>query len=313
MNNELLIKYIKGDVSDNEIKQVVEWLNDAPENEKEYKTLMKLHTALLFNPRASTTKRSSKLKDIKPRIISILRYAAVVLMILGLQKGFKYLSSEPQPETIYSKIVIPTGQRAELYLPDSTKVWLNSQAELSYPTNFGANSKREVLLKGEAYFDVQRNENAPFIVSFNKTKVEVLGTEFNINTQTKNNDAEINLVTGSIKLFMEHSTEGVIMKPEQTAKIKDLKLALTKTEESKNFMWREGIISFEKESLRDIFNRLEEVYRMDITVSKEDILNRHYSGKFSIDDGIDNILQLLQFELEFTYTKDSLKRTVNIN
>ena len=109
-------------------------------------------------------------------IYPILKYVAAVIIIglLGLN-----LYKMVQPATVGENTVeVPKGQRASLMLSDGTKIWLNSQSKLIYPTQF-SDKERNVRLEGEAFFDVAHKEHLPFVVHSPLLAIKVLGTKFN--------------------------------------------------------------------------------------------------------------------------------------
>ena len=109
--------------------------------------------------------------------------------------------------------MVPAGQRVELVLEDGTRVWLNSKSKLTYPTSFGK-KEREVILDGEGYFEVTKNEKAPFIVKTHKYDIKVLGTTFNISAyQNKLSAFETSLLEGAVEVFSSNNTEHVSLTP----------------------------------------------------------------------------------------------------
>src|SRR5690606_37181770 len=114
----------------------------------------------------------------------------------------------------------PRGGTYQVTLPDGTNVWLNSDSTISYPSKFNA-TKRKVLLDGEAYFEVAKTKNKPFIVESKGQLVEVLGTHFNINACRDEFSIKTTLLEGSVKVSREQKLEGgikyfsEILKPNQ--------------------------------------------------------------------------------------------------
>ena len=96
-------------------------------------------------------------------------------------------------------ITVPAGQRINITLVDGTNVWLNARTSLSYPVKFGKNN-RQVVLDGEAYFDVTKDKSKPFIVQTDNYNVEVLGTQFDVNAYSETGEFETTLMSGSLKV-----------------------------------------------------------------------------------------------------------------
>ena len=101
--------------------------------------------------------------------------------------------------TVFNQLIVPRGGLYLLVLSDGTRVWMNSDSHLKYPIMF-AGDKREVILSGEAYFDVVKDESAPFIVKTESGKIEVLGTEFNIKCYSDESALVTTLVNGKSEI-----------------------------------------------------------------------------------------------------------------
>ena len=174
---QLLQRYIRGEVSAEERLKVASWLDESPENMREFLALRKLYDISLWqtdtNEKHSVKKRHFSIQKIA---VEILKIAAIFLVgFWGSKQLLTQQSDKVQMQTIH----VPAGQRAEVTLADGTHVWLNSRSTLRFPEQFSANA-RNVELDGEGYFSVQHNEESPFIVQTPKYAIQVLGTEFNV-------------------------------------------------------------------------------------------------------------------------------------
>lgn len=120
-------------------------------------------------------------------------------------------------ETVYNTLFNPRGSKVvNLTLNDGTKVWLNSESSLKYPTAFAGNT-RNVEITGEAYFEVAHNKTKPFYVTKGDMQVLVLGTHFNINTYDDEESIKVTLLEGSVNVLPRASARGTIIKPGQQA------------------------------------------------------------------------------------------------
>ncbi|WP_347394515.1 FecR family protein, partial [Parabacteroides leei] len=190
------------------------------------------------------------------------------------------------------ELVVPAGQRAELTLPDGTKVWLNAGSKLSYPSFF--EKERKVFLSGEGFFDVSKNKKVPFIVSTRTMDVKALGTQFNVFCYPESNYTGVYLQEGSVKAYFPSSeAEGVILSPEQYLVQKGKQLVLS-TMDPDELLWREGIYTFKRQKLGRIIEKLELYYDVKIVVKDPEILDYEYVGKFRQRDGVMEILHLIQ-------------------
>lgn len=174
---QLLQRYIRGKVSEEERLKVVSWLDESPDNMREFLALRKLYDISLWH---TDTEQKTLHKKFIPTIrriaIETLKIAAIFLIGIFVTKQFVEQKVEDiQIQTIH----VPTGQRAELTLADGTHVWLNSRSTLKFPNKFGTN-KRNVELNGEGYFSVHHDKKRPFTVQTEKYAIHVLGTEFNV-------------------------------------------------------------------------------------------------------------------------------------
>ena len=132
---------------------------------------------------------------------------------------------EPQKETQNKNVqnnhlVIPKGKTYKLLLSDGTKIWLNSETEITYPTRFVGN-KRVVNLIGEAFFEVAKNKEKPFIVNANGMEVKVLGTSFNISCYTTDKTFNTTLINGSVSVKTNNKEAQTIVPSEQLTYYKE--------------------------------------------------------------------------------------------
>ena len=229
------------------------------------------------------------------------KIAAILIIFWGGTKLFETNTTEESIVT-YQTLYVPTGQRAELILPDSTRVWLNAHSKLIYPVSFGKGN-RQVELNGEAYFDVVHNEKQPFIVKTRQMDIQVLGTEFNVTSYSS--DFEVSLLRGCIELSSPSLSSTYKVKEKEHVKLKDNKLIVNNITDYDYFRWKEGLICFNNESVATIIEKLKLYYDIDIETHNKKFLNSRYSGKFRTKDGIEQVLKVLQIEHKFSYTKNN--------
>lgn len=155
--------------------------------------------------------RSSKKKwMVALSTAAILITAACVYYLSGAVNVTK------EPETAQAKNQISTknGSKTSLVLPDGTKVWLNSGSQLDYDKSYG-NKVREVSLVGEAYFDVVKNPDRPFVIHTSKMDVKVLGTAFNVKCYPGEKTTETSLIRGSVEVTLKDRQEKIMLKPNE--------------------------------------------------------------------------------------------------
>lgn len=314
MNLDLLQKYIAGNATEAEKQRVTEWIQENPENMREYMAQRKLYDAALWRtaPVAEEKRQEKKHFSLRGVWMEAAKIAAVFAIVL---LGTHYWSGKHQVQenkTLQS-IYVPAGQRAELMLADGTKVWLNSRTTLTFPGDFKGDI-RQVKLDGEGYFAVTKNVEQPFIVETNKCNVKVLGTEFNVMAYAADSVWETSLLEGAVEILVPGSNNGGMkLEPNTMASLKGNRLVKGRMKESDYFLWREGLLCFNDISVRDMIEKLKLYYGVDIVVNNTRILKNHYTGKFRTKDGVEHVLKVLKLNNKFTYTKDDETNVITIN
>ena len=313
MNPELLQKYIAGNATEAEKQRVTEWIQENPENMREYMAQRKLHDMALWRtePVAEENSRERKHFSLRGVCMEAAKIAAVLAIVL---LGTHYWTGKHQvPEDkTWQSIYVPAGQRAELMLADGTKVWLNSRSTLTFPGSFKGNI-RNVKLDGEGYFAVTKNVEQPFIVETNKCNVKVLGTELNVMAYAADSVWETSLLEGAVEILVPGSNNsGMRLEPNMMASLKGNRLVKGRIKEVDYFLWREGLLCFNDISVRDMIEKLKLYYGVDIVVNNTRILKNRYTGKFRTKDGVEHVLKVLKLNNKFTYTKDDEPNVITI-
>lgn len=236
MNPELLQKYIAGNATEAEKQRVTKWIQENPENMREYMAQRKLHDMALWRtePVAEENSRERKHFSLRGVCMEAAKIAAVLAIVL---LGTHYWTGKHQvPEDkTWQSIYVPAGQRAELMLADGTKVWLNSRSTLTFPGSFKGNI-RNVKLDGEGYFAVTKNVEQPFIVETNKCNVKVLGTEFNVMAYAADSVWETSLLEGAVEILVPGSNNsGMRLEPNMMASLKGNRLVKGRIKEADYF------------------------------------------------------------------------------
>lgn len=192
------------------------------------------------------------------------------------------------------KLEVPSGRQFHLTLSDGTSVWLNSESALEYPASFDGLGSRTVRLVGEAFFEVARDENCPFIVELEgNEKIEVLGTSFNVNSYPENECNVTTLLSGSIS-YLQEGSDNIILRPDQqirTGRTGD-STEVVDVESDTAIDWKGRVITFENESLPVLARRLSRMYGIEIIVGSH-LSDCTFTGRISYDKGVDFITRLL--------------------
>ena len=182
---------------------------------------------------------------------------------------------------VESTIKVSQGQTAMLVLSDGTKVWLNSHSSLIYPNTFAANTPRQVILKGEAYFDVARDEKRPFIVDCGQLQTTVLGTTFNVRNY-QGSEPCITLEHGSVRV--SGASQQVMLSPNQSVTLTNgNRLEVADVDLESILCWRDGLFFFDGKTLREVLLEMGRWYNVNVAVEDDTHLNDrlHFRGERS--------------------------------
>ena len=177
----------------------------------------------------------------------------------------------------YNILVTPKSKVFSIVLSDGTKVWLNAGSAIKYPTQFTSKT-RKVYLTGEAYFDVKRNENKPFIVSTDNMDIEVLGTSFNVMAYSNDNLVTTTLIEGSVKVKTKRNQ--IKLKPgEQVRLDRDQNTLESLAVNTVLYTsWMDGKYIFEYENLESVMTKLSRWYDKEIFYLNPGVKEIHFSG-----------------------------------
>lgn len=198
-----------------------------------------------------------------------------------------------EEEMKYNILSVPNGGEYQVILADGTHVHLNAASELKYPVFFSGD-KREVFLKGEAFFDVAKDSEHPFIVKVGPMHVKVLGTRFNINAYRTDGIYETTLTEGKVEVSNQMTTKRVVLSPNQQAQLKDGQLSVREVDASLYTSWINGKFYFEKEFLSEITAQLERWYDIHFFFTREALKQEKFTGVILKDYTIEQILTIIE-------------------
>ena len=213
-------------------------------------------------------------------------------------------------------LIAPKGSVSQMILADSTLVYLNAGSELWYSPK-SKDKKREVFLKGEAWFDVTKQKNRPFVVHTNFYDVNVTGTRFNVKAYETDNEITTTLEEGQVRITSSDKynlAQTVILNPgEQVAMNKELNEIFVKKVDTKLFTsWKDNKLMFLNMDFKELIVLLERKYGVDIEVDNPDILKYHYSGTIK-NESIMEIMEIIKHTLPIQYKIEGQKIIINQN
>ena len=193
-------------------------------------------------------------------------------------------SEEKTTEVVYNKLEVPRGGECMIKLDDGTKVWVNAETKLKYPVVF-VGDRREVVLEGEAFFDVAKNEK-PFIVKTSFGDVRVLGTAFGISAYASESESYTTLVRGKVSVEREGGEPVVILPGEQVVTSKDGKMIKQQVDVEEFVGWKDGIYVFKEKSLGEIMKTLERWYNISVDFQEKSLVDLPFTGNLKRYDDI---------------------------
>jgi ferric-dicitrate binding protein FerR (iron transport regulator) len=299
MNKELLYRFFEGTATLEEEQRVRQWVEKSEDNRALFMRERKIYDALLLvSPQSSLENK----KEVGTSLWMVSTAVAVFLLLLVSGLYWMRIRDERNFAAQYHTLQVPAGQRMKLILADNTNVWLNANTVFRYPSTF-SKKDRTVYLEGEAYFEVSKNKEKPFIVKTNGGDINVTGTSFNVKARSEHQLFETSLFEGSVEIYDNHR-KMVSLKPNQQSVFKNGQLVVSQITDYDQFLWRKGLIAFNNKSLEDILGTLSTYFDVQIRIEAQSLPKNTYTGKFRQSDGIDYALRVLQKSIRFSYEKD---------
>jgi len=257
-------------------------------------------------------KRRLKNRNVRKMTFSLMKYAAVTALII---MSTIYLSRNEgliPKEKAFTEIEATSGQRVHMKLSDGSSVWLNARSKIKFANSFNQ-KERVVLLDGEAFFDVKKDHGKPFVVKTKRYNIKVLGTQFNVFDYADKALFETTLMSGSVQVYEENKEKSsIILAPNEQVVLKNNKLEKSRVNSTEYSTWKNGIMTFDSQPLQKIINKLELYYGVNFVISDNISMNALYTGKFRMEDSVQNILSAIQKTNKFKFTTGSDNKTIYI-
>ena len=320
--NEIIIRYLDGSASLDEKIRLLGWLRETEGNRSDFMTTRDLWIACRavegselevdialgkFRQRIQQEQeRISREQSARWHLPVWARWAgiaATVLLVLAMGYGIGKRTQNTPLIAVQNQLITAQGSKGRFTLPDGSVVWLNEASKLTYPDRF-AGDKREVVLEGEAYFEVAHNRKRPFTVDVFNTKVKVYGTSFNVNAYPEDSTISVALIGGSVAF--EADGREHLMKPSQllTYNRSDGSVSLVEVSHPDNYtLWTANVINFRDNTLENVMEVLGRWYDVSFDVEDRSLLSRRFTFRTtqlplrSLLDEMEYISDL-KFELE---------------
>ncbi|MEQ6120303.1 FecR domain-containing protein [Reichenbachiella sp. MALMAid0571] len=346
MDKEIIDKFLRNECTQEEEQMVYEYLLNSDDEE----SILMISQSVWNNPEESAEIAGSKTRlfqeivdDIRNErevpVVSInqnvesvkspekrvrvskkwLSVAAVVLIALGISYTLFDLNPPvevPVAATSNIEKVNSSGHRSKIVMRDGTKIFLNAESKISYSDEKYGVELREIYLEGEAYFEVAKNADIPFIVKTKKLSTTALGTAFNVRAFNDENSSQVSLAEGKVKVSRidgdtPNSDENIFLMPDEEIQLNEDNLIKRKFDTDRVLSWKDGIIYFKETGFTDAVRVLERWYNVKFEINNiKDISSLKGTGTFK-NESLENVLKALSYSLQFKYTIDD--NTVNIN
>ena len=229
---------------------------------------------------------------------------------LIVNKDTIQLKPGSQAESI-NKVIISYGKKSMILLADGTKIWLNAGSQLAFPAVF-SDEIRQVTLVGEAFFDVAKNPEKPFIVKTSDLSVQVLGTRFDISAYPE--DKVIQTVLEEGRVYLKYLGKGILnreyaieMQPNQIVELDKASGTASRkmVDVSKYISWKDGLLEFEKVDLERALKQVERFYDIKILLSDDAIKSYKLSGKLDLKDEPEKVLNVIKLTVPINWQRKS--------
>ncbi|HYG14624.1 MAG TPA: FecR domain-containing protein [Bacteroidia bacterium] len=311
----LLSKYFAQQCTADEVRLVEDWAGESSENRNVFVRLKKMwdetgqvrpkaevqETGLAWQKVRSRIQQQQVLPARRKSLTYIITSAAAAAVIVLTMVTFDLVNRQDGPTAVKMvSISTKAGERRQIALSDGSKVWMNAETSIKYPETFDGEN-REVYLEGEAYFEVAHNPTKPFTVHTGDLDTRVLGTSFNVLAYPENEDIEIALDEGKVRvngnkdtLFLEPGFEATYEKSNRSIK----KGAIA----GKHNEWRNNVIHFENISLEEAVKTLERWYAITINIDESKLKNCPITASFENQDA-ETVLEIIATTLSIEVEK----------
>lgn len=247
-------------------------------------------------------------KPLRQRLSKVASIAASIIVILGILYGsYKYISFSNIQKITYANVATSIGETKTIVLPDGSEVILNSCSKISYPEKF-TGDQRLIDLVGEAYFQVARDENMPFIVKTDKFDVKVLGTQFNVKAYLESEILSVSVQSGKVQVDMPDAMMRLVA--DEKVLINSYTNAYSKDKEEHGIaVWRSGKLQFNRTPIREVVKELERIYNYKIDFKPDQIFDNLITGEHSSKD-LESVLKSIELITDIHYTLNENKKTI---
>lgn len=315
--DHLIAKVLSREGSPEEKQTLKRWLEESPENNLYFRRFEQIWQsadikAELFEPDAKValqkldnliSEKERKEKKEGTLLFQYFKIAAAILLIgISISVGLYYsLGDYKSEERNLISLATTTESGESVRLQDGTIVWLNSNSSLSYPDQFTGN-KREVFLVGEAFFEVNKDPQKPFVIHAGNAVTQVLGTSFNVNAIPEKEEVIVTVTSGKVAFYPQKAEELQVLLEKGERAIFYTKSG--KTEKSLNqnlnyLSWKTGVLRFDNTAMPDAIQAIAHHFNREIILD-EGLSACRFSATFNnvtIQDVLDELSIILNLHI----------------
>lgn len=307
----LLDKFLKGESSAEENRRLRETLGEFPDaNFDEYgKEFWNEGASIPFETKNKIREKlfASIRQKRRRRVLRIAYTVCACAASLLIAAFAGYWIAGVTHEVQYYEVTADRGQKSSVTLPDGSVVHLNSASKICYSSDYNGKN-RNIVLDGEAYFEVAHNAEVPFVVNANGLNIKVLGTKFNVSAYPDNPFVEATLVEGSILAY--DGQKELTLRPLEKVKYDKEDASLRKFNANPNHLvpWLDGEMYFNNNTLDEVARILERMYKVNIIFSDESVKQYSYTGLVH-NNSLRNVLDLIAATspVEYKIYNDTVK------
>lgn len=311
--DHIITRILSGNSSSEDFLSLSEWLNADDRNKKRFRLLKIYWDAEVsfshsLNPHISFDNLTKKIQEQSRqkrrkliRLIATPVAAAIVFLVLFFATTQLDIQ-RPEAQRFYTYVC--DKNKSHFTLNDGTEITLNRNSRLTYSDEYGTD-KRMVSLEGEAYFEVAKNPEKPFIVDMGNASIRVLGTTFSVKADKGNDLITAVLKEGSIRF--ESPTQQVLLAPDQrlTFTRSTNKIDIQTVNAKEDLAWKDGLLKYKSIALYTLLNELEKRYEVPIHIENKKLMdpNVTVSGTFSDQQSLQEILRIISRSLPIQWSQ----------
>jgi ferric-dicitrate binding protein FerR (iron transport regulator) len=312
--DHLIIRYLTGEISPEERRSLLNWLEAGEENRDHFRSLKDAYDlGHLESDRKGSRMKSQWKKFVKAipeadtagkwksSSFSFLRYAAAfILGILSLHL-IHHSAGKLQGEMIAdTRIESGIGNKSKIMLPDGSVVWVNSCTSIVYG-DMKKGDERTVYLQGEAYFDVKTDKRRPFLVRTDALTYRVTGTSFNVYSFEDEEETSVALLEGEVTV--EYDDDSYVLSPGERFIYNKVTtdFAIENANVDLLSSWRRGEFVFDNMTFDELVNRLERLYHVRFIFENESIRKESFGGTLRDYDSLETIMKVIKTSIPIKY------------